>query len=58
MVTARAPRRGNTRSYWEPLPLPPGRYRLDWWESEHGSQQETLVEELVVEPGTLLELEM
>lgn len=43
---------------WDPLPVPPGRYRLDWWETQHGSQRESLVEELQIEPGTLLELEM
>ncbi len=43
---------------WGPLPLPPGRYRLDWHQSEHGSKRSTLTDELVVEPGTLLEIEM
>lgn len=43
---------------WDPLPLPPGRYRMDWWETEHGSKRETLVDELAVEPGVLLELEI
>jgi Ca-activated chloride channel family protein len=43
---------------WDPMPLPPGRYRMDWWESQHGSRRETLIDELVVEPGTLLEMEL
>jgi Ca-activated chloride channel family protein len=43
---------------WDPLPVPPGRYRLDLWETQHGSQRESLVEELRIESGTLLELEM
>ncbi|MFH1153732.1 MAG: VWA domain-containing protein [Pseudomonadota bacterium] len=46
------------RQTWDPLPLPPGRYRLDWWESEHGSQRQTLAEEIVVEPGSILEVEL
>jgi hypothetical protein len=46
---------GNT---WDALPLPPGRYRMDWWQSEHGSKRETLVDELPVEAGVLLELEI
>ena len=43
---------------WAPLPLPPGRYRLDWWESQHGSKRTTLAEEVAVEPGVLLEVEL
>ena len=43
---------------WAPLPLPPGRYRLDWHESQHGSKRTTLADEVVVEPGVLLEIEM
>lgn len=43
---------------WAPLPLPPGRYRVDWWQTQHGSRRETLIDELVVEPGTLLEMEL
>jgi hypothetical protein len=43
---------------WDPQPLPPGRYRMDWWQTEHGSRRETLVDELKVEPGTLLEIEI
>lgn len=43
---------------WEPLPLPPGRYRLDWWETEHGSKRQTLADEVVVEPGVMLEVEL
>lgn len=41
-----------------PLPLPPGRYQLDLWESQHQSKRETLVEEFEVEPGTVMELEI
>lgn len=43
---------------WAPLPLPPGRYQLDWWENQHQSKRQTLVEEFEVEPGTVLELEI
>lgn len=43
---------------WEPLPLPPGRYRLDWQDKEHGSKRATLADELTVEAGVLLEVEM
>lgn len=45
---------------WGPLPLPPGRYRLDWRQTEHdhGKVRSTLAEEIVVEPGVLLEVEM
>ncbi len=43
---------------WEPQPLPPGRYRMDWWDVEHGSKRETLVDELPVEAGVLLEMEI
>jgi len=46
------------RGNWDALPLPPGRYRMDWWQAEHSSKRETLVDELVVEPGVLLELEI
>jgi Ca-activated chloride channel family protein len=46
------------RQTWNPLPLPPGRYRLDWWESEHGSKRQTLAEEIVVEAGSILEVEL
>ena len=43
---------------WEPLPLPPGRYRLDWWENQHGTKRTTLADEVAVEPGVLLEVEL
>ncbi len=43
---------------WDPLPLPPGRYRLDWQDSEHGSKRSVLADELTVEAGVLLEIEM
>jgi len=43
---------------WDPLVAPPGRYRLDWWENQHESKRITLADEVVLEPGTAVELEM
>lgn len=43
---------------WDPIPAPPGRYRLDWQQTEHGSKRNTLVDDLTVEAGTLVEVEM
>ena len=43
---------------WDTVPVPPGRYRLDWWESEHNSVRQTLADEFMIEPGVLLEVEM
>lgn len=43
---------------WDPVPLPPGRYRVDWQESQRGSERITLLDELRVPPGSLVELEL
>ncbi len=43
---------------WEPIPVPPGRYRLDWHEEQHGTQRMTLVEEFVIPDHTLVEIEL
>jgi Ca-activated chloride channel family protein len=43
---------------WDPIPAPPGRYRLDWWETQHGSKRQTIAEEFSIEPGTLIEVDM
>ena len=43
---------------WDPVPVPPGRYRLDWWESQHESARQTLTDEFTIESGMLLEVEM
>lgn len=43
---------------WAPLPLPPGRYKIEWWESQHDSSRQTVVEEFTLEAGTALELEL
>ena len=50
--------RGHFMGKWAPVPLPPGRYRLDWWEDQHGSKRMTLLDEFVIESGTLLEMQM
>lgn len=43
---------------WEPIPVPPGHYRVDWQETEHGSKRNTLVDDLTIEAGTLVEIEI
>ena len=50
--------KGRAMGKWEPVPLPPGRYKLDWWDDEHGSQRMTLLDEFEIEPGALVEFEM
>lgn len=47
-----------TGGNWAPVPLPPGRYRLDWQEKQHGSDRITLLDEFTIESGTLVEFEM
>lgn len=42
----------------EPVPLPPGRYRLDWHEKQHGTKRTTLAEEFKLDAGLLLEIQM
>lgn len=42
---------------WGPMPLPPGTYQVDMWQTQHGSSRTTLIEDLVVEPGQLVEIE-
>lgn len=49
---------GHNNEPWKPVPLPPGRYRLDWWEHQHNSQRITLVDEFELQDGVLAELEM
>jgi len=49
---------GHFMGKWAPVPLPPGRYKLDWWEDKHGSERMTLLDEFVIESGTLVEMEM
>lgn len=49
---------GQYSGKWAPIPLPPGRYRLDWWEKEHETERMTLIEEFIVEPSTFMEIEL
>ncbi|MCH7509526.1 MAG: VWA domain-containing protein [Proteobacteria bacterium] len=49
---------GREYGEWAPVPLPPGRYRLDWQEEKYDSQRMTLVDEFEIEPGMLVEFEM
>ncbi|KIX12410.1 vWA domain-containing protein [Dethiosulfatarculus sandiegensis] len=46
------------RETWGPLVVPPGKYRLNWWQSQHGSKTTTIADEITIEPGVLLEVEM
>ncbi len=41
---------------WDAVPLPPGRYRIDWQEQEYGTERMTVLDELEVPPGTLVEI--
>lgn len=50
--------KGKSRGKWEGIPLPPGRYRLDWREEQHGTDRITLLDEFTIEPGALVEFEM
>lgn len=43
---------------WGPMPLPPGVYKLEMQEQQHGGSRVTLVEELPIEKGQLLEIEL
>ncbi len=43
---------------WGPMPLQPGIYALDMQEKQHGASPIRLVDELSIEAGQLLELEM
>ena len=35
---------------WQSVPLPPGRYRLDWQEAQFGTERTTLLDELKSSP--------
>ncbi len=50
--------KGDFARSWSPIFLPPGRYRLDWWEKEHETTRTTLIDEFTVEPSTILEVEL
>lgn len=43
---------------WGPMPLPPGTYKVEMQEQQHGSSRITLIEELPIDRGQLIELEM
>jgi Ca-activated chloride channel family protein len=43
---------------WSPQPLPPGKYRLDWWEDQHNSKRQTLIDSFEVPPHTMIEMEI
>ncbi len=43
---------------WGPMPLRPGSYALEMQEKEHGSTPIRLADELSIQPGQLLELEL
>jgi hypothetical protein len=43
---------------WDPIPVPPGRYRLAWEQGKGGSERNTLVEEIPVHGGSLVEVEI
>jgi len=42
----------------DPIPVPPGRYRLAWEQGKGGSERNTLVEEIPVHGGSLVEVEI
>lgn len=41
---------------WDAVPLPPGRYRIDWQEQQWESERLTVLDELEVPAGTLVEI--
>ena len=43
---------------WGPMPLPPGTYKVDMQDKQHGGSRVTLVDELTIEKGQLIELEL
>ncbi len=50
--------RGNWSKKWEPIPIPPGRYKLDWRETEHNDPRMTFLEEFIIPPATLVEVQL
>ncbi len=58
LTEASARREIVVKETWDPIPVPPGRYRLDWQQTQHGSKRNTLIDELTVEAGTLVEVEL
>lgn len=43
---------------YDPIVLAPGRYRIDFWDKEHGGSNVTIVESLELDKGQLLEIEL
>lgn len=43
---------------WGPMPLPPGTYKVDMQDKQHGGSRVTLVDELTIQKGELIELEL
>lgn len=43
---------------WEPMPLKPGRYRVNYHQEEHATQAFTLVEEFDLPAGALVEIQL
>ncbi|SMD05766.1 Ca-activated chloride channel family protein [Desulfocicer vacuolatum DSM 3385] len=43
---------------WAPQPLPPGKYRLDWWEDQHNATRQTLIDSFEIPPHTMIEMEI
>jgi len=43
---------------WGPMPLPPGNYKIEMQDKQHGGSRVTLVEELPIGNGQLIELEL
>lgn len=50
--------RVDTGGGFGPFVLPPGKWRVDYWQKEHGSRPVTLVDSLALPAGTLLEIEL
>ncbi len=43
---------------WGPMPLPPGTYKVDMQDKQHGGARVTLIDELPIQKGELVELEL
>lgn len=43
---------------WEPMPLKPGKYKVNYHQKQHSTEKFTLVEEFELPPGALVEIEL